>query len=153
MSGKTTHLTAEIGCARELLQTLQQEYRALTRGDIDGIESASRSKQEQMQRLQQQMQHRDHLLRQQGLPPGPAGMEQWLERLDDADATTLWHELQQLAERLQEQNEINGGLVALSQRQVRQALELLGGRSGGSDTYGPAGGHHPGHRSQTLARA
>ncbi len=145
-------LASELACTRALLETLRREYQALTQGDADQIEEAASAKQAQMQRLQQLLRERERLLGSQGLSPDSEGMEHLLQSLDAPRLDTDWRELRRLATQLKEQNEVNGAIVALGQRQVQQALDLLTGR-GGSDTYGPAGNHSAPQASHSLARA
>jgi len=147
-------LSGEIACARDLLQILGREYQALTHAEADQIESLSAEKRRQMQQLQQRLLERDRFLLRQGLAPAKQGMEQLLKQASPLhDIHSLWEELQALAGRLREQNEINGGIVSLGQRHVQQALDLLTGRSSNGDTYGPAGGHRSAPVAQTLAKA
>lgn len=147
-------LSAEIACAQDLLQILEQEYQALTQAQTDQIESISAAKQQQMQQLQQRLLERDRFLLRLSLAPGKRGMDLYLKQTPPQHhSQSLWEELQALARRLREQNEINGGIVSLGQRYVQQALNLLTGRSSSGDTYGPAGGHRSAHQAQTLAKA
>lgn len=150
----TRLLSREIDCARILLQTLERENQALTRGEVEEIEAVSALKQQQMQQLQQLLLMRDRFLEHHDLTPGKPGTEQLLERFGQPDnARALWQDLQELAARLREQNEINGGIVALGHQHVRQALDLLTGRCSGNDTYGPAGNRHPARLQHSLAKA
>ena len=148
-------LGREIDCARELLQTLALEYQALTQADTDRIESVAADKRLQLQQLQQCLLEQDRLLQRLGSTgAGPQGIERLLVQASPRDGLhAQWEELRAVTRQLREQNEINGGIVSLGQRHVRQALELLTGRSSDGDTYGPGGGRRSTPAPKTLAKA
>ena len=147
-------LPAELDCARKLLDTLAVEHAALIRGDADSISAASSLKLQQMKEFQCLLSERDRFLVRLGFPTGKEGIEALLES-STADHPTRenWAELQKIALRLRDGNELNGGIVALEQRHVQQALDILTGRAGEDQTYGPAGSRSNGHQSNSLAKA
>lgn len=147
-------LPAELDCARKLLDTLAVEHAALIRGDADSISAASSLKLQQMKEFQRLLSERNRFLARLGFPPGKEGTEALLESGPTDHATREnWEELQQLALRLRDGNDLNGGIVALEQRHVQQALDILTGRAGETQTYGPAGGRSAGHQPNSIAKA
>ena len=147
-------LQRELATGQELLKVVKQEQESLIEGDPEQIEAASNRKRQQVLELQQQVSERDRFLKQLALPTGRRGTSILVQQLaPESLAQKYWGELQQLAARLQKQNEINGGIMALGQRHVRQALELLTGQTGASLTYGPEGNHRPGRNTQSLLKA
>ena len=147
-------LQEELKTGRELLQVIEQEHEFLIQGDPEEIEAASNQKRQRVQQLQRQVSERDQFLAQHSFPAGKEGMESLLQQTPpDSPARRYWQELQLLATMLQKQNEINGGILALGQRHIRQALEILTGQMGASLTYGPEGNHRPGCNSQSLVKA
>ena len=154
ISQLTHMLPAELECARQLLDTLAVEHQALIRGDADSISAASSLKLQQMQRFQHLLSERDRILIKFGFPPGKEGTDAILSS-GPADAATLenWEELKKMAVRLRDSNDLNGSIVALGQRHVQQALDILIGRAEENQTYGPAGDRSKGHRSNSLAKA
>lgn len=147
-------LPAELECARKLLDTLAAEHAALIRGDADSISAASSLKLRQMKEFQCLLSERNRYLARIGFPPGKEGTEALLESGPvDRPTRENWEELQKMALRLRDGNDLNGGIVALEQRHVQQALDILTGRVGENQTYGPAGGRSSGHQPNSLAKA
>ena len=147
-------LPAELDCARKLLDTLAAEHAALIRGDADSINAASTLKLQQMKAFQSLLSERDQFLVRLGFPPGKEGTEALLESgPEDHPTRENWEELQKMALRLRDGNDLNGGIVALEQHHVQQALDILTGRAVGDQPYGPAGSRSNGHQSNSLAKA
>lgn len=147
-------LQQELETGRELLQIIEQEHEFLIQGDPEEIEAVSNKKRQQVQELQRQVAQRDQFLAQHALPAGKEGTESLLQNIPShCPASKYWRELQAVAAMLQKRNEITGGILALGQRHIRQALEILTGQMGASLTYGPEGAHRPGCNSQSLVKA
>lgn len=147
-------LPAELECARKLLDTLAAEHAALIRGDADSISAVSSLKLQQMQEFQCLLSERNRYLSRLGFQPGKEGTEALLECGPvDRHTRENWEELQKMALQLRDGNDLNGGIIALEQRHVQQALDILTGRVGENQTYGPAGGLSNGHQSNSLAKA
>jgi len=145
-------LSAELESARELLQLLAQEHQILIKGEADAIRSISELKQAQIKLLGDQLLMRDRFLLAQQLPVGKRGTDIFIQQVAESSAIEkCWHQLQELAAQLNDRNEVNGGIVALAQRHVRQALNILTCGSEQNDTYGPAG-QHSGRSPQSLAK-
>ena len=150
----SSHLEAELGCARTLLVTLEREYAALTGSDPEEIEQVTSRKQQHMVEMTALLAHRDHFLKQQGLSPGKAGTEELISHTsDDSVAARNWQALQKVASKLQRRNETNGGIIAMGQRHVKQALDIITGHTGESNTYGREGNQQARRSPQTLAKA
>ncbi len=148
------HLESELECAKALLITLEHEYDALTGSDPEVIERVTARKQQQMVEMTALLAHRDHFLRQQGLAPGKAGTEELIGHLsNDSPAIGNWQALEKMASKLQLCNETNGGIIAIGQRHVQQALNIITGHTGESNTYGREGNQQLRRSPQTLAKA
>ncbi|MCB1859056.1 MAG: flagellar protein FlgN [Gammaproteobacteria bacterium] len=148
-------LSQELAVAGDLLQVLDHERDALTREDPQGIEATTMDKQQLMVQLRELLTRRDAFLMERGYSTGKPGMDAILKELaaDLSDDTqTLWQSLGQVAGKLRDSNDTNGILVSLAQRQTRQALEILTGRTGQQQTYGPGGNQVAGVSAQTLAK-
>lgn len=146
-------LSAELESARNLLQLLEQEHQDLIKGDAEAIRSITALKQEQIKLLREQLQVRDRFLAARQLPAGKEGTDLFIEQAPANSAIgQCWNRVQELATRLNDRNEVNGGIVALAQRQVRQALNILTCHTEQNSTYGPAG-QQTGRSPQSLAKA
>jgi flagella synthesis protein FlgN len=148
----TECLEAEIACTLRLLELLQEEKRVLRGYDTAALNSLTTAKQHLLRELESHLTQHEQLLQQARVPSGQAGSVAFLRDLPDGDNTRiLWDELQLLARQCRDQNEVNGGILALSRRQVQQALDVLRGGER-QVTYGPRGESRDEHHPQHLAK-
>ncbi len=149
-------LSEEISLGSSLLDVLGHEREALTHEDPTEIERIAEQKQIIMEKLREQLVLRDRFLVGRGYSTGKIGTDKLLNNSDRKSASVAneqWEQLQQLAEELQISNDINGTMVTMATRQVRQALEILTGRTDQQQTYGPGGQQVIGNTAQALAKA
>lgn len=147
-------LTAEQACADALLDTVARENHALRTNDTEQIQAISSEKKHGMLQMWECMQQRDKWLSQHKMKTGSAGTISLMEQNPGTRSAKLWDSLSTTALKLHEQNEINGGIVALSQRHNKQALDILCGRTGGTgSTYGSKGQQNKEHSGHSLAKA
>jgi flagella synthesis protein FlgN len=146
-------LQRELETGRELLQIIEQEHELLIQGDPEEIETTSERKRQQVQELQHRVAERDRFLARQDLPNGKEGVENLLQQVpSNSPASRYWEELQALAAMLHRRNEITGGILALGQRHIRQALDILTGQMGAKLTYGPEGVQRSGYHARSLVK-
>ncbi|MCB1752185.1 MAG: flagellar protein FlgN [Gammaproteobacteria bacterium] len=146
-------LAVELESARTLLHILEQEHQALVNGESEEISAISEQKQTHIKSFGEQLLLRDRFLTGHQLPTGSAGTDLFVEQVPaDSELALRWRQMQELAVRLNDCNEINGGIVALAQRHVRQALNILTCHTEQNSTYGPAG-QQMGRSPQSLAKA
>jgi flagellar biosynthesis/type III secretory pathway chaperone len=147
-------LTAELEAGQQLLGILKEEYKTLSKRDPEQITKLSEAKLKQLQTFEGQLSQRHRFFVGLGLSPEREALEQLFQSpACDTAVINQWQELQQLADSLQRQNEINGGIVALSQRNVAMALDVLTGKDKTTPTYGPSGKASNGQPSSRLAKA
>ncbi len=146
-------ISAELDGAQMMTEILQHEHHALKSRDPERVLAISREKQQVVEQMQDATRQREHLLVSLGVPAGTAGTNALLEAGTETTCARLWSELQRIAVRLSEQNEINGGILALNQRHNKQALDLLCGRTGSRNTYGAKGQHNQDQPGHSLAKA
>ncbi len=133
-------IATELEMAKTMLELLENEHAALTEGNPDLIQSASQQKLEHMRLMEQNISSRNQFLLRLGLTADEHGIEEVIatrERNNKLDSS--WSELKATAEKLQKQNEINGGIIAIGQRQVKQALDILSGKENLTGTYSQQG--------------
>ncbi|MCB1759823.1 MAG: flagellar protein FlgN [Gammaproteobacteria bacterium] len=146
-------LAAEAESGEALMQVLEQEHQLLVKGEAEEIRAISKQKQLLVRRMAELLLARDRFLTALGLPSGREGTGQLVEYAHPtAELELAWKRIEQLAPRLHEQNEINGGIVALAQRHVRAALDILTNQNEQSPTYGRSG-LADGRSPQSLAKA
>ncbi len=147
-------LTTELAEATRLLEILQREVDILGRKEPDPLEAVSKEKLSQMQRLARQLVERDRFLTGIGLPKGKTGTDLLLQGMPrEHELVARWSELLRLGDQLKKQNEINGNIVAVSQRHIRQALDILSGKTGTPQLYGREGETHSAAQRNSLAKA
>ncbi len=147
-------LQAELVSAKALQQTLEREYEILKYGDAEQIETVTKEKLNRLSKLQQLLVEREQLLS-QWTPKCIDITESIISNLpDDNEIASNWQQLKDIAERLKDQNEINGAIITIGQRNTLNALDVLSGpRPNASSTYNPDGEKQRFFSSSTLAKA
>jgi len=146
-------LSIELSCADEMRLILTQEHEALLNKEPEQIQLITDSKDAIKNRMQKNLLQRDRFLKTLSLPIGNKGTQALVDYFSGSDAEKNWNEFTKLATALKEQNEINGGIVNLSLRHNRAALNIFTGQSTETYTYGPGGQSRKGTFHQTLAKA
>ncbi len=136
----STLIEEELELARSMYVLLEDEYEALTDGNPEAITAISKKKLEQLRMMEQHLQQVNFFLLELGLTADTQGAEQAIARTGpDNKLQTKWDELRSMEIKLQRQNEINGGIITIGQRRVKQALDILSGKEGLTGTYGQDG--------------
>lgn len=143
-------LSAEYACAQSLLELLQKEQRILKTEDAEALNSISKDKQQLVIRMHRHSREREQMVNR--LQPD-GNTNDLLKNRPEHELKQLWKQLGEIAIELQQQNEINGGMVALNQRHTRQALDILCGRSGDREIYGARGEYRQMESGKPLAKA
>jgi flagellar biosynthesis/type III secretory pathway chaperone len=144
----------EIEQTQQLYTLLKQEYQALQDNEPEQLEHLTSKKKQLLNKLDETIAAHHILLTTIGYPATPNGMEDCLHDLADSDSLKeTWHETLNLVSECQKQNEINNQIIALSRRQISNALELLHGLIGKENTYGPSGDSHPHWQPNSLGKA
>ncbi|MCF6353687.1 MAG: flagellar protein FlgN [Candidatus Polarisedimenticolaceae bacterium] len=147
-------LAAELKESHQLLDILIEEHQALSSSSPDLIAAISRKKLDAMQQVEQYHSKRTQFLDQIGCPSSGEEMVRFIAALPkESLIVTQWQELQDLARKLQHQNEINGGVIVLTQRHITIALDILSGKASVTTTYGRSGQTHAEATPQHLAKA
>ncbi len=135
----SAQIDAELDLARTMLDLLQHEHAVLTNGAPDAIKSISKQKLEHMQLMEQNIGRRNQFLRSCRLTTDEQGIEQAVAMMGDRELSANWEELKTIAKQLKTQNDLNGGIIALGQRRVKQALDILSGKENLTGTYSQSG--------------
>ncbi len=147
-------LGRELEQTRVLHELLQQEFQLLKSNPGKELEDLLAQKSAQLKQVEQCVSAHHRFLQQQGLPSDRQGTEHYIGQCpDNAGLSRAWQQQQELLQACSKQNEINGGAVALNQRQVNQALTLLLGLGDSQKTYGRSGESRPARPSKSLGKA
>jgi len=130
----------ELGLANSMHVLLEREYEALTDGNPEEITTISKKKLQQLQGMEQHLQQVNHFLLELGVTADTVGAEQVISRTGpDMQIQSKWDALRSMEIKLQRQNEINGGIITIGQRRVKQALDILSGKESLTGTYSQEG--------------
>lgn len=146
-------LNHEVEQTRHLLELLQREYQLLQSSPGEALEELLSEKRLQLEAVEASVGEQQRFLRQQDLPWDRKGTLDYIEACDNPSLTETWQGLESLLRKCQKQNQINGGAVALNQRQTRQMLDILLGLAEGSKTYGPSGESRSVNSPNSLGKA
>jgi len=147
-------LSAELEDSHLLLNILLEEHQSLGAADPDQITTINAKKISGLKKIEIHAKNREKFLANVKISPDLKSIDSLIQKLsENKSITTKWIELQSLAKQMQRQNEINGGIIALTQRHITLALDILTGKASTSPTYGPQGQANTDSVSQRLAKA
>ncbi|HCK80312.1 MAG TPA: flagellar protein FlgN [Candidatus Competibacter sp.] len=150
-----TLMREELMEVERLQQWLQREYDALKARDLADLEQVVAEKQQCVDRLRALTDARLDYLKAQGI----ADARHWVshvERLPVAERReidTLWDALEQTAQQVRAQNEVNGAVIAASRNHVERTLAILHGRDSLDFLYDQDSRKVFGGRNQPIAKA
>lgn len=153
-----TVLARQVEAAQALEQLIARERSLLTGEDAAAVEAVASEKAALLNRIEALETDRRQVLAMAGLGLNGPAMERLIRGQSPlpaparAETGRLWSALVAAMERCRDGNDVNGAIVGLRQRQVRQLLNIL--RTGREDelTYGPSGRAGSGS-ARGLARA
>ncbi len=153
ISHLTRLLNTELQCANGLISLLEREHQALTGSDPEQIIAISEEKQTRLGQMQQHLADRQGFLGSLGLKGDRETVEALLHQQTNADTLQqTWQQLMTTATRLSNNNQVNGGIITLGHRHIKEALGILTGHNSSNDTYGPEG-RQGDPTSRSLAKA
>lgn len=148
------HLQQDISACRNLLQLLEQEREALKTRDLENLEDIIQNKSANLLHLEQSARQRSAWVAQQQKPTEKAEAI-WLGliRSTQPDAQREWEEFRILLRQCQEENEVNGKLLARNQQVFSRLLALVRGKDESDPLYNAKGGRGAGYDFQKLGEA
>lgn len=147
----------QFDAAVELKQILKDEYEALVKSDHEQIRTLTQSKDEKSAEIEM-------LSRQQQALLNPAGLSLSKQSLDKLSAAappgaggsfdSMRKKLESELQACQEQNLVNGQIIAVNRQSAEIALAILRGQhASGGLTYGSGGQTVTGQNSQQINKA
>ena len=141
----------------ETLQTLdgalEEEHAALTGNDAGKLEAVTKRKSEAVAEHRARQHERLQWMQRLGLPSDLILVD-LVARLNGSNALYLLQsELAELADRCQENNRRNGGLITRLRERTQNALSALRGESANSDVYSPLGAKQHRNDARSLGKA
>ena len=151
-----TRMRDELGALEGLRDALRQEYDVLRSRDLPGLERAVAEKQRCAERLRGLIAARLDDLKQRGIAADAGDLAALVETLPVAERQeidALWAALEQSAQQLRAQNEINGAVIAASRNHAERTLAILRGRDSLDFLYDQDSRKVFGGRNQPIAKA
>lgn len=150
-------LTRQVAAVMTLEALLTRERALLTGSDAAAVEAIAAEKAALLNQIEALETDRRRVLAIAGVAATATAMEQLVRSSPPVAASVLaetgrlWTTLVSTMERCRDGNDVNGAIVGIKQRQVRQLLNML--RTGREDdlTYGPRG-RQSGQSARGLAR-
>jgi len=140
-----------------LIELLAEENIALVNRDADQLQSLNTQKTDLTQQLEALTQQQNALLKKLGLDPTQEGLQSFVNKLSGPilQRVSQHHQaLSQALEQCQQQNNINGQIIAANRQSIETALSVLHGQTPGNKlTYGPSGETHNTEQGNSLAKA
>ena len=148
-------LTQIRDAATGLFAILEREHALLKLAKNDGLTELADEKLQQLAMLNELDKRRVAQLQQWGFGSSTEEMTTCLNKLGppDNEIIQLWSAIQQLLEKCQKQNLVNGGAIELGRNRVQQSLALLRGEDATEGLYDTKGRNDGGTGGRSLARA
>lgn len=148
------HIRQDISACRLLLQFLEQEREALKARDVDKLEEIIQNKSANLLHLEQSAKQRSAWVAKQ-LKPNEKAEAAWKTLIQSTkpEAQREWDEFRGLLRQCQEQNEVNGKLLARNQQVFSRLLAIVRGKDEGDPLYNAKGGRGAGYNFQKLGEA
>lgn len=148
------HIGQDISVCRQLLQLLQQERDALKTRDVQMLETVIQNKSANLLHLEHSAKQRSAWVAKQ-LKPNEKAETAWqaIIRSLKPEAQKDWDEFRALLRDCQEQNEINGKLLARNQQVFSRLLAIVRGKDESGPLYNAKGGRGAGYNFQKLGEA
>lgn len=148
------HIEHDIDACESLLQLLHGERDALKDRQLVLLEDIIEQKTLYLQKLEHSANVRSQWLQQGGNQPQD-NEKAWLELLEQHDSALVsrWQTLRELMHRCQNENEVNGKVLARKQATYSRLVNIVRGQSEAPDLYNAKGNRGSGQSGQNLGEA
>ena len=147
-------LQHEADCAKQLLIALKAENATLHKLDAEKIEQSTRTKVQHIKALEQAASRCMVWLKRTSPNAITTTVSEYVNVLfpNNTPLIQILERVKQLALECQKLNEINGGIIALSQQYTQRALAILHGDTPGMSLYGKEGKTTQKYSQKTLGK-
>lgn len=140
-------------CVTDMAALLESEREALRARDTNTLKRLIDAKHQRISMLEMHENNRKALLHAHGYATDRQGMEDCLNNLHDQQRVALlWQQLLVLLDHCHHLNRVNGNLLNLSYRVVKQVMQILQGRHSEDRLYDPYGHEIKQQDSHSLAK-
>ncbi len=149
----TDIVRAEIGLARQLLTTIQDEHAALLQQNADAVNKLGLAKRDLSTALDATGSRRDRLLSEWGFKTGASGTAALLEQHPDHTLADAWQTLHAVATLCKQENSLVGIAIGKHLMVANQAIQVLkSGARPSEQLYAADGAKTTKTAPQTLAK-
>jgi flagella synthesis protein FlgN len=150
----TSLLNSEVTCLQVLLDTLNDEFNALTSSNVDALEQITLDKNNALAKQAEATLSRQHFVTAETHDNTDKGLQQLLSgyQTQQALSNTLL-QLRSLAEQCQNLNRTNGRLILQKQQHTRNALDILRQADSNPSTYSGQGDTITSGEGRSLGKA
>lgn len=145
-----------IGVIGELKNLLNLEFDALSKRDIEQIQTIIQQKTEVLKQLETNSQERNNLFAQLQIPANKQGLEQFAAQLPDVAQASFelhWLPLEALLKEVNELNKRNEAIVTRSNKNLDHLMSIIRGQNQKSMLYNNAGNKGNYTAQQRLGKA
>lgn len=147
-------LSEDTGIARQLLELIDAEHRALAERQLAELEKLLSAKQPLLALLAQHAGQRSQALAERGLEHDRSGLEAFARAAAEGDGILAGAaELEKLLQACRDANERNGRLIRANQASVATSLEILQRSNQAPDLYDRRGGSARASQQRPLSQA
>ncbi|HFC53540.1 MAG TPA: flagellar protein FlgN [Gammaproteobacteria bacterium] len=149
-------LSEEEICLKRLAESLERERVALETRESEALEQAVAEKRQILEQTARLHQRRAVLLQQYGFSNDEEGLQDCMAQCSPSlsrELAPLWRKLRARMEWCRDQNLVNGRILELNMRCIRQTLSILRDGPQPLELYGPEGTTSDQEPSTSLARA
>jgi len=137
-----------------LMETLQDERKALEEQDMDALKSVVDTKGKCVNDLRAMENARRNLCIAAGFPDGPDQMVHMLEWCDEGSVIgNCWQHLMDVATECNTLNITNGAIIRGRKQQIETSISIIRGGQPEMDTYNRSGREPQGHHLRSIAEA
>lgn len=148
------HIGQDVSACRNLVALLEQEREALKSRDLATLEDVIQNKSANLLHLEQSAKQRSAWIAPH-VKPNDTAENAWLALIGShkPQIQQTWDELRNLLRECQEQNEINGKLLARNQQVFSRLLDIVRGKDESGPLYTAKGGRGAGTGAHKLGEA
>ena len=136
----TRILDQQITTLGKLIACIRSQRHAIANNQLNELEATLHDQQPLISTTEQQFQQFLNILQKQGVNTESDRIAQFLDQLPDSQqAVGLWQQLQELTLQCMKENQLNGKIIEICNRQAKETLQLLVGQGPQVELYDPSG--------------
>ena len=137
-----------------LLETLEDERKALEKKDMTALNEAIENKSKCVKELRAVEDERTDLCATSGFPASPNQMRKMIDWCDETlVVANCWQHLMDIVRKCNSLNVTNGAIIRGRKKQIETSISIIRGGQARTDTYNRSGREPSGHPLRSIAKA